>query len=117
MLNALPVILSTRAKEDIRGLPFDLRPAVFEHLTRIGANHVTCSRPTAYPHPVGLESGLWLRRQGGEAQLLEVLFVLTATSDGVHIRRVLLGGSGRLPDWVSRPSEWSAHEPWPVVDV
>ena len=110
-------ILSSRAHEDIRGLPIDLRAAVFEHLSRIGANHATCSCPTSFPHPVGLESGLWLRRRGGEAQLLEVLFDLTANSDGVHIRRVLLGDSGQLPDWVRRPSEWSAHEPWPVVDV
>lgn len=48
-MSALPVIISFRGSEDIRGLPIDLRAAVFEHLSRIGANHATCSRPTAYP--------------------------------------------------------------------
>lgn len=116
-MNALPVTIDPRAAEDVRGLPPELRPAVFEHLSRIGADHASCSRPTAIPHPPGLESGLWLRYADGRATLLEVLFFLTTDPEGVTVRRVLTRAVDRLPDWVIRPGEWSAHPPWPVVDL
>ncbi len=94
----------------------EILPAVLEHLTRIAANHATCSRPTSYPHPPGLESGLWIRRPGA-VTLLQVLFVLVADESEIGVRRVLLTEMERLPDWVLRPDEWGAYPPWPVVDL
>ena len=116
-MNALPITIDARAADDIRGLPTEVRPAVLEHLTRIGVDHTTCSHRTAFPRPPGLESGLWLRRPDNSAALLEVLFLLTPDPIGILIRRVLLTPVERLPDWVSRPAEWSAQPPWPVVDL
>lgn len=119
-MNGLPVILSPTAEADVRGLPADVRPAVFEHLARIGANHTTCSRPTALPRPPGLESCLWLRRPTAAGHMLEVLFVLVADPAGVRVRRVMLTEVDRLPDWALRPSEWMKGEDgrgWPVVDL
>lgn len=115
-MNALPVYLDPRAADDVRGLAAELRPAVLEHLSRIGANHDTCSRPTAFPRPPGLESGLWLRRPDG-VTLLEVLFSITIDPDGVTVRRVLTRELDRLPDWAARPAEWTDDPAWPVVDL
>jgi hypothetical protein len=94
-----------------------LRPAVYEHLTRIAANHATCSRPTAFPRPTGLESGLWCRHPDGRATLVEVLFRLDEESDRILIRRILLREMDRLPGWVLNPAEWPGDMPWPVVDL
>ena len=114
---ALPVTLAPMADADVRGIPADLRPAALEHLTRIGLNYFTCSRPTTFPRPAGHESGLWLRRGTGSAELLEVLFVVTADPEGIRVRRVLVTRVDRLPDWVNRPTEWSAYPHWQIRDL
>jgi hypothetical protein len=94
----------------------DLLPTVLEHLTRISANHATCSRPTAFPHPQGLEAGLWVRHTGG-ATLIRMSFRLEGGPDRIVIRRVVLTHEPRLPDWVLRPDEWGNVSPWSVVDL
>jgi hypothetical protein len=82
----------------------------------LAANHENCSRPTAFPRPPGLETGLWIR-QVNCAALLEVLFTIEVNPEGIAVRRVLLTPLDRLPDWSLRPDAWGAYPPWPVVDV
>ncbi len=114
-MSSLSLDYTPEALEDLRGVPLALRPAVLEHLSRLSANYATCSRPTAFPHPKGLESGLWVRHSGG-ATLVRVSFRLEASPDHILVRRVVLTLEPRLPGWVTNPSEW-IHQPWPVVDV
>ncbi len=116
-MNPLPVTIAPKAANDIRLLAVELRPGVLEHLTRIGVDYESCSGRTAFPHPPGLESGLWFRYQDGRTLLLEVLFFLTSEPEAITIRRVLVTPRETLPDWVLRPSEWSAYPPWPVIDL
>lgn len=116
-MNALPVRLGPKALADLRAAPVELRPAVREHLNRIAANHATCSRPTAFPRPPGLESGLWCRYPDGRAALIEVLFLIDIDPAGIAVRRVVIRVHDRLPGWVSNPSEWPGEPPWPVVDL
>lgn len=112
-----PLSLSQRAVDDLRLVAIDLRPAVLEQLSRISANFATCSRPTSFPRPPGLESGLWCRSEGGTASLVEVLFELRVDPESILVRRVLISTLPKLPDWVIRPDEWSAHAAWPIVEL
>ena len=98
-------------------LAVELRPAVFEHLARIGANHLTCSRRTAFPRPPGLESGLWMRYADGRASLLEVLFLIAHEPDGITVRRVIVTPLDRLPEWAAHPAAWPDSPNWPVVEL
>ncbi len=115
-MNSLPLDFIPEAFEDLRGVPPLLRPAVLEHLSRLSANHTTCSRPTAFPHPKGYESGVWVRFVGG-ATLVRVSFRLEVEPERVLLRRILLTQMPSLPDWVLRPDEWGNVTPWPVVDL
>jgi hypothetical protein len=114
-VSSLPLAYDPRAVADVRAVPPHLLPAVLEHLSRLSANHSTCSRPSSFPRPPGLESGVWLREPGG-VTLVEVLFRLASNPDRILVRRVILTTMSQLPGWVSNPSEWG-HQPWPVVDV
>lgn len=116
-MSALPVTIDARAAEDVAAVAVELRPAVFEHLARIGVNHLTCSRRCSFPRPPGLESGLWVRHADGRGSLLEVLFFITELPTGLTVRRVLVTAVDRLPGWVVNPSEWPGDKPWPVVDI
>lgn len=115
-MSALPVSLDPRSAADVAALAVELRPAVLEQLARVGANHATCSRRTAFPRPPGLESGLWVRSTVG-ATLVEVLFLLTHDPEGITVRRVLTTTVEKLPAWVTNPAEWPGQKPWPVVDI
>lgn len=114
-MSSLPLAYDPRASADVRAVPLHLLPAVLEHLSRIAANHATCSRSTSFPRPPGLESGVWLREPSG-VTLVEVLFRLEARPDRIIVRRVILTQMAQLPGWVTNPSEW-IHQSWPVVDV
>ena len=116
-MSSLPQTLSERARQDLAGLPPELRPAVLEQLARIAANYQTCSRRSAFPRPPGWESGLWLRRADAGAALVEVLFLLETDPAGVTGRRVIVTVVDRLPGWVANPAEWPGDPPWPVVDL
>ena len=116
-MNPLPLEYLPAAVADLKAVPVGLRPAVLEHLTRIGADYRTCSRPSSFPRPPCMESGLWCRFVGGRATLLEVLFHIDILPERVIVRRVLLREMDRLPGWVVNPDEWGGEPPWPVVDV
>ena len=112
-----PLSLGPRAVDDLRPVAAELRPAVLEQLSRIAANFMSCSRPTSFPRPPGLESGLWCRSSDGSATLIEVLFELVVEPERILVRRVLIRSLPKLPDWAIRPDEWIAHEPWPIVEL
>lgn len=117
-MNPLPIKLTPRAGADLELAAPELRPAVLEHLARIGADHVSCSRRSSFPHPEGWVSGLWCRHAGGRAALVEVLFRVEVEPDRIVVRRVVIVEHPRLPGWVVNPSEWmSPVAPWPIVDV
>lgn len=110
-MSQLPVTIAPRAMDDLRAIPSELRPAALEHLTRIGVNHETCSRRSAFPRPPGLTSGLWCRHASGSATLIEVLFFLTTDPDGITVRRVIVTTMDPPPAWVRDPTQW------PIVDL
>jgi hypothetical protein len=115
-VNSLPLEYTPTALAELADVAPALRPAVREHLSRLSANHSTCSRRTAFPHPEGWETGLWLRHASG-ATLVRVSFLLEVAPDRILVRRVILTTEPRLPDWVMRPDEWGNRTPWPVMDV
>ena len=112
-----PLEYAATAGADMAELAPALRPAVLEQLTRIATDWKSCSRTTSFPYPPGYESCLWLRHADGKATLLEVLFSFRAKPDRIVVRRVKVRDLDRLPDWVSRPDEWGAYPPYPVVDL
>lgn len=116
-MNSLPVILGQRATDDLREVTPELRPAVYEHLARIGANYQTCCRESVFPRPPGLIAGLWCRYADGRAGLIEVLFELIVEPKHLAVNRILVRRLARLPGWVVNPAEWSRDPPWPIVDL
>jgi hypothetical protein len=117
-VNSLPLRYTQRALASIGQCPAEIRPAVLELLSRITANYISCSQITTFPRPVGLwESGLWCRHPDGRIWFVEILFKVGGVPEHILIRNAVITEQTRLPGWVVSPSEWTVHDPWPVVDV
>lgn len=119
---AVRLTLLPRAIDALAGLASELRPAVMEQMSRLAADHGSCSRPSYSPVavPGRMVSGLWCRHPGGSpVELVEIVFDLVLDGDELKVRNVLVTRRDRLPDWHAQPAEWAGPEfvPWPVVDL